>query len=600
MIRLFSRIAARHSMLLATAVALVFTFLCSCSKTSLKSPEGKISIEAVDNGLVLSYRGAEIQTISMEAGAMVSSSSVKRISESYTMISGKRKECSNEANARTFTFENAEVEVRAYNDGVAFRFIGDEPVTEYVIPDGLKRWMQRQKADYEGRYPVAENAVRSKWNYPSLVEYSNDAFGLITEAGIQYGQCGSYLVSEEGSDAYRIVTADEKPGYEVSPWRLVMIGSLADIVGSTLVTDVSEPCAIDDTSWIEPGLSAWIYWSSNHGTKDFQQVTEFIDLAASMGWKYNLIDWEWDEMANGGDIKDALAYAKSKGVKSNLWYNSGTSWIGPGAPGPQDRLLTAESREKEMTMLNELGASGVKVDFFKDDSEKTMNYYIDILKDAARHHLLVDFHGCTVPRGWSRTYPNLVSMEAVYGAEQYNNAPFMTNWAAEHNATLVFTRNVVGPMDYTPCTFSDSQHPHITTWAHELALPVLFESAVQHMADRPSAYLSLQPEVRNLLSNLPAAWDDTKLLGGYPGEYAVMGRMKDGRWYIAGINGTNEEKTISFSLAELGLTSGEITMFTDGEDGKSISVSKSNDTVQSVDCLPMGGFVAVVETETAN
>ena len=120
------------------------------------------------------------------------------------------------------------------------------------------------------------------------------------------------------------------------------------------------------------------------------------------------------------------------------------------------------------------------------------------------------------------------------------------------------------------------------------------------MADRPSAYLSLQPEVRNLLSNLPAAWDDTKLLGGYPGEYAVMGRMKDGRWYIAGINGTNEEKTISFSLAELGLTSGEITMFTDGEDGKSISVSKSNDTVQSVDCLPMGGFVAVVETETAN
>lgn len=596
MIRLFSRIAARHSMLLAT-VALVFTFLCSCSKTSLKSPEGKISIEAVDNGLVLSYRGAEIQTISMEAGALVGSSSVKSISESYNMISGKRKECSNEANTRTFTFENAEVEVRAYNDGVAFRFIGDEPVTEYVIPDGLNRWLQRP--GYESFFPKSSSSAKGEWGYPSLIEYSDGVFGLITEAGIEPGHCGSHLASEAGSDAYRIVTADENPLYETSPWRLEIIGSLADIVESTLVTDVSEPCALDDVSWIEPGLSAWIYWSSNHGTKDYQQVISFIDLAAEMGWKYNLIDWEWDEMANGGDINDALAYAKSKGVKSNLWYNSGSSWIGEGAPGPQDRLITAESREKEMTMLNEMGASGIKVDFFKDDSSKEMNYYIDILKDAARHHLMVDFHGCTVPRGWQRTYPNMVSMEAVYGAEWYNNAPMLTNRAAEHNTNLVFTRNVIGPMDYTPGTFSDSQHPHITTWAHELALPVLFESAIQHMPDRPEIYLSFQDEVKNLLSNLPTTWDDTKLLSGYPGDHAVLAREKEGKWYIAGINGTNEEKTISFSLAELELTSGEITMFTDGADGKSISVSKSNDTVQSVDCLPMGGFVAVVETEAA-
>ena len=569
----------------------------SCDRSSLQSPDGRIDVAAVDGGLTISYLGAEVQTVSMEAGDFEGASSVTGISEAYTMISGKRKECSNEANARTFKFENAVVEVRAYNDGIAFRFQGKEPLTEYVIPEGRKRWMQRQKADYEGRYPMAEKATGNKWNYPALVEYSDDAFGLITEAGIQYGHCGSYLASEEGSDRYRIVTADENPAYELSPWRLVMIGSLADIVGSTLVTDVSEPCALDDTSWIEPGQSAWIYWSSNHGTKDFRQVIDFIDLAAEMGWKYNLIDWEWDEMADGGDINDAVAYAASKGVKSNLWYNSGTSWIGPGAPGPQDRLLTAESREKEMTMVNNLGASGLKVDFFKDDTQKTMDYYLDILNDAARHHLLVDFHGCTVPRGWSRTYPNLVSMEAVYGAEQYNNSPFMTNVAAEHNTMLVFTRNVVGPMDYTPGTFSDSQHPHVTTWAHELALPVLFESAVQHMPDRPSVYRSLDDDVKSLLSNLPTAWDDTKLLGGYPGDYAVLAREKDGKWYIAAINGTNEPKTLSFNLAALGVNSGDVTLYLDADDGKSLTVGHSSSAEQSVDCLPMGGFVAVVESK---
>lgn len=585
-----------HRALAFAALLPAVLFTTSCSSTALKSPNGKIEVVAGENELSVSYLGSEIQVIRMESGLLDGASSVTGISESYTMISGKRKECSNEARTRTFKFEDAEVEVRAYNDGIAFRFLGKEPATSYIIPDGSKRWMQRQKADYESRFPVADKATSSKWGYPSLIEYSDDVFGLITEAGIQYDHCGSYLVSEEGSDAYRIVTADENPEYEVSPWRVVIIGSLADVVESTLVTDVSEPCALDDVSWIEPGVSAWIYWSANHSSKDYACVTDFIDLAAEMGWKYNLIDWEWDEMANGGDIEDAVAYATAKGVKTNLWYNSGTSWIGPGAPGPQDRLLTAESREKEMTMLNELGASGMKVDFFKDDTKKTMNYYIDILKDAARHHLLVDFHGCTIPRGWSRTYPNLISMEAVYGAEQYNNAPFMTNVAAEHNTHLVFTRNVVGPMDYTPGTFSDSQHPHITTWGHELALPVLFESAVQHMPDRPSVYLSFQDEVKSLLSTLPSAWDDTKLLGGYPGEYALLAREKDGKWYIAGINGTKEQKTISFDLSRIGLEKARLTLFLDAVDGKSIEVSSSDSPVQSIECLPMGGFVVVAES----
>ena len=161
-----------------------------------------------------------------------------------------------------------------------------------------------------------------------------------------------------------------------------------------------------------------------------------------------------------------------------------------------------------------------------------MNYYIDLMEDAARYGLLINFHGATLPRGWQRTYPNLMTTEGVYGAEWYNNLPVLTNAAACHNATLPFTRNVVGSMDYTPGTFSDSQHPHITSDCHELALPILFESGLQHMPDRPSVYLHLPEDVKALLSTLPTAWDDTRLLTGYPGKDVVLARRKENKWYI--------------------------------------------------------------------
>ncbi len=207
-----------------------------------------------------------------------------------------------------------------------------------------------------------------------------------------------------------------------------------------------------------------------------------------MNWPYVLIDWEWEEMTNGGNIFDAVNYAKSKGIKPMIWYNSCSSWS---TPTTNKNMLTAESREKEFEWLNKIGVYGIKVDFFAGDQQDMMKYYIEIMKDAAKHHLMVNFHGATIPRGWQRTYPNLMSMEAVYGAEWYNNAPVLTNKAAVHNTTLPFTRNVIGSMDYTPVTFSNSQHPHITSYGHELALAVVFESGLQHFADRPSAYESL-------------------------------------------------------------------------------------------------------------
>ena len=547
------------------------------------------------------------------------STAVKTVKADYTMITGKRSHCTNRANEKTFTYDNAdnmplEAIVRLYNDGVAIRYRIPQGVkvtddcTSFYVADGKDRWIapydfgneQPFPHDTEGKTVKDRNlrdVTNGQWSYPALVEPQKGLFMLIAESDLRSNDSGSYLVNADNSEQYKVQLVGPSAFCDgLSPWRFAIIGSLADVVESTLVTDLATPSQIADTSWIQPGVSSWIYWAYNHGSKDYALVKQYIDLAAQMGWPYCLVDWEWPEMTNGGDINDVMAYAKQKGVKINLWYNSGTSLVGPHAPQPQDRLNTAESREREMQWLESIGASGIKVDFFSPDNDTMVNYYIDILKDAARHHLLVDFHGCTIPNGWQRTWPNMVSMEGIYGAEWYNNYELMTTLAPPHNATVVYTRNVIGPMDYTPGTFTDSQFPHITTNAHELALPVLFESGIQHMADRPEGYESLPFEARQVYSHLPAAWDDTKLLAGYPGKSAVVARRSGKTWYVAGINGTDEEINLAFTLKRLNLKPKKVLLFSDGEAERDIKVSHpslSGDKV-CIACRARGGFLMVM------
>lgn len=549
-------------------------------------------------------------------------SGVSKINEDYPMITGKRSHCSNQGFERIYRFENEkkqelQVVFRVYNDGVVFRYIfnGITNDTEYItnertayfIPDGTKRWMQEYTVGNEGFFPLTTHGEVDKsnarlWGYPALIESQDSIFMLITEAGIAKGHSGSRMTNQNNPDEYSVQLIDEKLAFNqsfISPWRVLIVGSLSEVVESTLVTDVSEPCKLKNTDWVVPGAASWIYWAYNHGSKDYKIVKEYIDLAVDMKWAYNLIDWEWDVMSNGGNMEDAVKYAHSKGIKPLLWYNSGTSWIGPGAPGPLDRLNTRENRRKEFAWLKELGIAGIKVDFFSADGADMMNYYLDILEDAADYQLLINFHGAAIPRGWQRTYPHLMSMEAVYGAEWYNNNAVLTDRAAAHNATLPFTRNVVGSMDYTPGTFSDSQHPHITSYGHELALPVIFESALQHMPDRPSVYRAMPGAIKSFLSTLPAAWDETKLLGGYPGIEVILARRKGNMWYIGGINGTDESRTLSFNPSSLGSIGKTITLFKDGADDKNFAIETDvplGDTKSEihVNCLPRGGFVALI------
>lgn len=638
-----------HSLLLIAAVA--FGFAGCNEKLVLTSPEGKLAVQLFQpedgSGRVMMRIGLDGRCLMDSIGIGLNTdfsdwhngliikaeSDAKQICDDYMMPTGKRSHCVNYANECTYTLQNSEgrgleLRLRVYNDGVAFQYVLAEPqegesvlgeYTAYRIPEGTRRWAQNyEPTGYEAFYPMAENGQKvawkqrtRDWGYPVLIqpgsaqdavaEAQDAAFMLITDANIRRGHCSSYLNNDSLIEYYKVCEADVQKtdaGQDwESPWRLLITGSLADIVASTLVTDVSDPSTIEDLSWIKPGPVAWIYWANNHGSQDYKIVTEYMDLAKAMGWQYNLIDAEWDLMGNGGTVEDALAYSRGIGIKSMIWYNSSTNWVGNGAPTPYWKLNKAEDREREFSWLEAQGAVGMKVDFFPGDKVEHMDYYIDLMEAAAAHRLMINFHGATIPRGWQRTYPNMMSMEAVYGAEWYNNAPTLTKKAAAHNATLPFTRNVIGPMDYTPGTFTDSQHPHITTYAHELALTVLFESALQHMPDRPSAYLEMPADVREFLSTLPAAWDDTKLLSGYPGDHAVIARRSGSTWYIAGINGTDEEKTLSFSLSSLQNHGSAAWTVTDapGQD-RQFSVSSetlTQDTV-TITCRPRGGFIRIL------
>ena len=587
------------------------------------SSDGKkrTAIPEISLGLVRNDQSFSTQLEFIDADKPVT------INEQYTARHGKRRLCSNTANEVVVHFKNSDESrmdliIRAYNDGVAFRYafpegegsyVVKDELTAYTIPVDAKRWMEKWVPSNENLYTTMENGdLQQEWGYPALfnVGGKDGCWYLIHEADVDRRYCGTKLSNKADKNQYKLTLPDQRDGNGLgesqptihlpweSPWRVIMLGSLADVVESTLVPDVSTPSKIGDAEWVKPGKASWNYWSHNHGTRDFKVVCEFADLAAEMGWPYTLIDWEWDSMGNGGNLEDALKYIQSKGVKPLMWYNSGGPHTYVPAT-PRDRMLTHESRMKEFAKLRELGVAGVKVDFFESEKQDMIAYYLDILEDAAQFEMLVYFHGCIVPRGWSRTYPNLMTLEGIRGAEWYNNTPEFTDPAPEHNTIVSFTRNVIGPMDYTPVTFTDSQHPHITSFGHELALSVVFESGIQHLADRPAGYRALPPVARDFLKNVPVAWDDTVLLDGYPGRNIVVARRKGTSWYVGGLNAEAEARVQKLKFDFLSdKTTYQLTLISDGK-----AVREFDSREMEVDCsesidinlLGRGGFAAVFE-----
>jgi alpha-glucosidase len=559
-----------------------------------------------------------------------------RVDETYQMITGKRLAPRNFANQRILAFSNPhgarlDLELRAYDTGFAFRYRFPEAnatagaVTEEIsgfhVPAGSRAWLLPY--DLPGMYTPAYESywqhdvaagapspTTAGWCMPALFHTPSNHWALLMDTNVDGSYAAMHLEPQTTEGVYRL--AFPEPGEAnglggttpsstlpwVTPWRLVIAGSNpAAIVNSTLMTDLAEPSVVADTSWIVPGRSSWSWWSSDPSPTDYQALTAFVNLARDMTWEYTLVDAGWDTMGNGGNYLDLTAYAASQNVGTILWYNSGGPNNSVELIVPRDRLYDAAKRRAEFQTISQAGVRGVKVDFFQGDGQHMMQYYIDIMRDAAEFHLLTNFHGATIPRGWQRTYPNLMTTEAVRGAEMYKYDGGYAADAARRNTILVFTRNAVASMDFTPVIFTDAANPHVTTFGHELALSIVVESVIQHFADRVAGYTALPAGPRAFLMTVPTTWDDTRYIEGAPGEYVVLARRKGERWYLGGIAGDATARVLQVALSFLGEGRFSASVIADGADDDSFSETTSS--VTTSDTLPIsmrarGGFVVTL------
>lgn len=445
------------------------------------------------------------------------------------------------------------------------------------------------------------------WAFPALFKANNNWI-LLTESNLDDNYFGAHLKNEGQEGLYTIAQPDPEEVFGmgsvnaqsttpwVMPWRVVIIGAdVAEVVESNLVTHVAEKQKDGDFSWVKPGKSSWSWWSDQPSPKDFYSLKKFIDLSADMGWEYSLIDANWNEM-QGGNLEELALYARGKNVGLWVWYNSGGEH-NTVTEQPRDIMDNPAKRKEEFKKLEEMGVKGVKIDFFQSDKQFMIEQYLGILQDAVDHHIMVNFHGCTIPRGWSRTWPNLLSLESVRGAESYLFASDFPEKAPAHNVHLVFTRNIIGSMDYTPVTFSDNKFPHITTNAHELALGVVFETGILHLADAVESYRSLPEAPKNFINTLPVTWDETKLLAGSPSTDVLLARKKDDQWFVGYINGEDKEKEVQVDFSFLKDGKYSITLISDGKDSRSFSDQEfaiDNKGTKNISALPHGGFVMVV------
>ena len=643
-------------MKLTTAILLLSGALLSGCRPSEQgfsamSPDGRVKFETqvgADSVLrySVSYDGKEVispsrlglvrKGVDLGKGMKLKKSESRQIDDAYTLKSGKRLEARDRCGETTYTFTAADgsefdLIVRVYDDGAAFRYrlhgdanvcdTIDAELTEFSVPTDGRAWIhpfdwnERHKPSYEqyshNNIPVNSLPDHDRgWAFPMLFQSGDSTrWTMITEAYLDGTYPATHVDNSGAGGCYRIrfpesdepiIPDDPRPVSTypwLTPWRAIIVGDeLNDIFATQMVSALNPPCEIDD-SWVKAGRSAWSWWYAPRSVMSYDDQIKYIDFCRDMGWEYSLIDAWWEKM-DGKGMEGVAEYAAKNGVGLWLWYHSGSGREND--ENLQNRIMAdPKLRRAEMERISKLGVKGIKVDFFDTDKQRIIARYPEILKDAADFGLMVDFHGATLPRGFERTYPNLMTTEAIRGAETLGR-PERCAKAAEHNATVPFTRNVVGSMDYTPVTFSDKIRQGVpaarqTSLAHQLALAVVFESGFQCFADRADAYLGLPEGPREFLKEVPAAWDESRLLAGYPSDYAVVARRKGNKWYVGGINGRNIDRLVEFNLPDVKGKS--FTVMTDGDDINSFGEQKitSSDGAVSVRMLGNGGFAAVIE-----
>ena len=583
-------------------------------EVKIASPDGKVNVTISDQGGIPTYMitydgrvmlnpsrlGLKASIGDFTAGITIKGQKQSRIDQNYEMTRIKTSQVHYVATEAVIAMQNAQgwpltVTFRVSNHDVAFRYTlhrgqNDTPrcalvysetsafnfpqhTTTFICPQSkpMDGW-ERTKPSYEEEYKAdaamdLPSQYGQGYTFPCLFHVGNDGWVLVSETGTGSNYVGCHLSDYQKDLGYTIAfpNQDEMNGMGSpyagiplpgsTPWRTITMGTtLKPIVETTIPYDLVEPL-YQPTHKYKPGRYTWSWLIWQDESCNYDDQVQFVDLAATMGYEYCLVDALWDQRIGREGIEKLSRYACSKGVRLMLWYNSNGMW-NDAPQSPVGCMNTSWAREREMKWMEENRIAGIKVDFFGGDKQEMMKLYEDILVDANRHGLQVIFHGCTLPRGWERMYPNYVASEAMLASE---NVYFTEHHARQEGfelCTYPFTRNAVGSADWGGVLMNThmsrdnkSRHPRYTSNVFEMASALIMQSSINAVVLCPNNLSELQPFELDFLRELPTTWDETRFLDGYPTRYVALARRHGSKWYVGALNGTQEPISMTLDLS---------------------------------------------------
>lgn len=590
----------------------------SALEKQVASPNGKLVVTVNDNNGKPTYQVSLDGKVFLENSAlglntnigdftqgmtMSEASVVKAISDSYQLDRIKKSQVDYHANQQVMTFTKGGKKVydiifQVSDNDIAFRYklypqdntrclVVKQEATSYQMPKkatsflcpqmnpmtGFARTAPSYETNYDLDVPVGTKLSRTGYTFPCLFKNGNNGWVLLSETGTDasYVACrlmgkadGSYQIAnpmpEEMNGQGSANPALNLPGE--TPWRTITVGkTLAPIVETTIPFDVVKP-QYKASKKYEYGKGTWSWIIGMDGSCNFNEQKRYIDFAAAMGYQTVLVDALWDSQIGYPKMEELAKYGKSKGVDLFLWYNSNGCW-NDAPQGPRGIMDNTLKRREAMAWMQKNGIRGIKVDFFGGDKQEMMKLYEDILIDANDYGIEVIFHGCTLPRGWERMYPNYVASEAVLASENLHFSQGMCDAEAKNACIHPFVRNAVGSMDFGGSTLNKyyngnnkSGTHRVTSDVFALATAVLFQSSVQHFALAPNNMTDAPAWAIDFMKQVPTTWDDTRFIDGYPGKYVIMARRHADKWYIVGINAEKQplKKRLTLDMLKPGAT----------------------------------------------
>ena len=641
-------------------IALIWLLLLCCFPIAfgmekvIDSPDGKIHVSVSDTGGKASYQvrlgdvvyiersplGIRTNFEDLTQGLKLKDCSVDFISETYSMATIKQSEVSYEATEAIFTFgkDNGtmiDIIFRVSNRDVAYSYkiypkggtlacVIEDEASGFILPEGTTTFLcpqskpmggfARTYPSYETSYTLddttGKNGIGEGYTFPCLFKNGDKGWLLLSETGTDGNYVGCRLTNTGGTH-YKISfpQASEMNGFGtttvsaslpfVTPWRTITLGSLKDIVETTVAWDLVKP-KYEASRAYTYGKGSWSWIMKMDASCNFEEQKNYIDFSAAMGYRSVLIDALWDKQIGYDKIEELARYAKGKGVGLFLWYNSNGTW-NDAPQTPRGKLDKSSLRRKEMAWLQKTGILGIKVDFFGGDKQQMMQYYEDILTDANDFGIQVIFHGCTLPRGWERMYPNYVASEAVLASENLHFGQGSCDAEARNGCIHPFIRNTLGSMDFGGSALNkhysaDNKRgtTRRTSDVYALATAVLFQSSVQHFALAPNNLEDAPSWAIAFMKEVPTTWDEIRFIDGYPGKYVIIARRSGSKWYIAGINAESQALKTTIHLPML--TRGKsVNLYSDDANLKgTVKDVKLGKKQQLTITIPQnGGFVAV-------